>query len=62
MAFQLINDMGSLMGSSDTALGLRAKFPFENAPNSNGCFIALNGEKISDDDFARLCAEEAANA
>ncbi|MBN8809603.1 MAG: hypothetical protein J0I47_15395 [Sphingomonas sp.] len=57
--FSLINDMGSLWGTSETALGLKTKIPFDGKLAENGLFVAIGDRKLTDDEFWDMCKAEA---
>jgi hypothetical protein len=59
MVFELISDMGSTMGTAQTAVEMRSLLQhFKGKLAKNGLFIAHNGRRISVVDFERLCDEE----
>ena len=57
--FELLNDMGGLRGTAETALKLQAQIPNRNGLVANGLFVVHNDKKISEAEFRRLCAIEA---
>jgi hypothetical protein len=60
--YDLINDMGGLMDSADTARELLARIPVDRKLAENGLFVAEGLRKLSDAEFWYLCDEERRNA